>query len=137
MPLRTIRELDPGPELDHLLARLIRTAWAKAGPDAAMADRQPPEVPTGSSEGASTPQYSTDLSAAFELEEQIGALGLAGRYVSWLTDIASPGHSILMWARGPYEEDVFPLVHASAHERCLAILNLLADPVDSSPGASG
>jgi len=68
------------------------------------------------------PHYSTDIAAAFLVEEQISYLGLATRYASSLADLVLGDKAWKVFARGVDEQAIFAIAHASALQRCLAAL---------------
>lgn len=70
---------------------------------------------------AQLPYYSTDIAAAWEVEEKIKELGLQRKYAEALgIVIAESGH------KGLYVEP-FELIHATPEQRCLAALKAIGE----------
>ena len=64
---------------------------------------------------------STDICAAYEMEEEIEQRGLAEAYVRALIDITT-GNLMRHDLRGLYEDDMWKVAHASPAQRCRAAL---------------
>jgi hypothetical protein len=71
------------------------------------------------------PHYSSDIAAAFAVEEQIDRLGLAGPYASHLAGQVLGSRASRVLAGGVSEQDLFALAHASPAQRCIAALQAL------------
>jgi len=72
------------------------------------------------------PHYSTDIAAAWLVEERIEELGLVHQYcinlVMVTCDYEHDYHAILRMGRGLYDDQLFNIIHATPEDRCRAAL---------------
>jgi|ERR1051326_1170112 hypothetical protein len=66
--------------------------------------------------------FSTNIAAAFLMEEYIKQQGLSERYAYNLVEIVIPGSAFGFLNRGAYEKDIFAITHALPEHRCIAAL---------------
>ena len=63
------------------------------------------------------PSYSTDIAAAYQMEERIAELGLIDEYCKQLNKIAN-----VHWDEGVRQPQRWQLIHATPEDRCKAAL---------------
>ena len=75
-------------------------------------------------------RYSTDIKAAFEVEDRIAAMGLAEKYAMILGQSAALMEAEFLYGEGskPQSGELFWLVaHATPEQRCLAALKAVGE----------
>lgn len=112
--------LNPGRDLDALVGeRVFGVKYGLIHGDYCLED------PEDSIAYLVCPAYSTNIAAAFQMEERIDALGLSERYAYALVETVIPNSAFGFVNRGAYDKDIFAMVHASAGHRCVAALTAM------------
>ncbi|HXU39677.1 MAG TPA: hypothetical protein VN937_25210 [Blastocatellia bacterium] len=109
--------LNPGRDLDALVAaRVFGVKYELIQSDYCVED------PEDSIAYLVCPEYSTNIAAAFQVEERIEEMGLSERYAYALVETVIPNSAFGFVNRGAYDKDIFSMVHASPAHRCIAAL---------------
>ena len=97
--------LNPGRDLDALVGeRVFGVKYGLIHGDYCIED------PEDSIAYLVCPEYSSDIAAAFQMEEQIDAMGLSERYAYALVETVIPNSAFGFVNRGAYDEDIFAMV---------------------------
>jgi len=109
--------LNPGRDLDALVAeRVFGVKYQLIHGDYCVED------PEHSIAYLVCPDYSTNIVAAFQVEERIEEMGLSERYAYALAETVIPNSAFGFLNRGASSIDIFAMVHASPAHRCIAAL---------------
>ena len=73
----------------------------------------------------SCPRYSTDMAAAFLIEEELQRRQLHESYAARLLDLLFETRAWKILTRGPEDADLFAIAHAPPVYRCVAALQTL------------
>jgi hypothetical protein len=112
--------LNPGRDLDALVAeRVFGVKYELIHGDYCIED------PEDSIAYLVCPEYSSDIAAAFQLEERIEEIGLSERYAYALVEIVIPNSAFGFLNRGASSIDIFAVAHASPAHRCIAALTAM------------
>jgi len=104
-------------ELDAAVAERVM-GWVIGEPVSGDPDGIPPRPSGGHfNYPVPVPSYSTDISAAYQMEERIKELGLIGEYCFYLNRIADA-----YWYAGEKQGRSWQLIHATPADRCRAAL---------------
>lgn len=128
--------MDAGREMDALVAERVM-GWAifthNEGPNPPYWYR---EETDNHSFHLPIPKFSTDIAAAYAMEERIEELGLTERYIVELARIACGydglPETLIRLQRGLYEDQIWAMVHASPADRCRAALRAVEEGQDDN-----